>query len=57
MVFKLDYLLLEQIVFSDDLDFCLWEMLQQGGSQQILGCFDFDWNKSSTNNEGFLSGV
>ena len=28
-----DYLLLEHVVFSDDLDFCLcWEMLRQGGS-------------------------
>ena len=30
MVSELDYLLLEHVVFSDDLDFCLWEMLQQG---------------------------
>ena len=29
---ELDYLLLEHVVFSDDLDFCLWEMLHQGGS-------------------------
>ena len=50
MVFELGYLLLEYVVFSDDLDFCLREMLQQGGSYQILRCFDIDWNKSKTNN-------
>ena len=55
MVSELDYLLLKHVVFSDDLDFCLWEMLQQGGSQ-ILGCFDIDWNQGSTNNE-ISSGV
>ena len=38
MVSELDYLLLEHVVFSDDLDFCLREMLQQGGSYQNLGC-------------------
>ena len=32
VVSELDYLLLEHVVFSDNLDFCLWEMLQQGGS-------------------------
>ena len=32
VVSELDYLLLEHVVFSDDLDFYLWEMLQQGGS-------------------------
>ena len=32
VVSELDYLLLEHVVFSDDLDVCLWEMLQQGGS-------------------------
>ena len=32
VVSELDYLLLEHVVFSDDLDFCLWETLQQGGS-------------------------
>ena len=42
VVSELDYLLLEYVVFSDDLDFCLWEMLRQGGSSQILGCFDID---------------
>ena len=30
VVSELDYLLLEHVVFWDDLDFCLWEMLQQG---------------------------
>ena len=50
MVSEPDYLLLEHVVLSDDLDFCLWEMLQQGGSLQILRCFDIDWNKSNTNN-------
>ena len=29
-------------VINDDLEFCLWEILRQGGSQQILGCFDID---------------
>ena len=37
-------------MFSDDLNFCRWEMFQQGGSW-ILGCFDVDWNQGSTNNE------
>ena len=32
VVSELDYLLLEHVLFSDDLDFCLWEMLQQVGS-------------------------
>ena len=32
VVSELDYLLLVHVVFSDDLDFFLWEMLQQGGS-------------------------
>ena len=32
VVSELDCLLLEHVVFSDHLDFCLWEMLQQGGS-------------------------
>ena len=32
VVSELDYLRLEHVVFSDDLDFCLWEMLQQVGS-------------------------
>ena len=27
VVFELNYLLLEHVVFSDDLEFCLWEML------------------------------
>ena len=31
MVSELDYLLLKHVVLSDDLDFCLREMLQQGG--------------------------
>ena len=55
MVSELDYLLLELVVFSDHLDFCLWEMLQQGGSS-ILGWFDIDWNQGSTNDEGSLWG-
>ena len=53
MVSELDYLLLEHVAFSDDLNFCLWQILRQGGSSQILDCFDIDWNKSSPNNEGF----
>ena len=32
VISELDYLLLEHEVFSDDLDFSLWEMLQQVGS-------------------------
>ena len=36
MVSELDYLLLEHVVFSDDLDFCLWEMLQQGGLRFLV---------------------
>ena len=40
MVSELGYLLLEHVVINDDLEFCVWEMLRQGGSQQILGCFD-----------------
>ena len=34
MISEPDHLLLEQVVFSDDLDFCLWEILilHQGGS-------------------------
>ena len=32
VVSELDYLLLEHVVLLDDLDFCLWEMLRQGGS-------------------------
>ena len=55
MVSELDHLLLEHVVFSDDLDFCLWEMLQQGGPY-IPGCFDIDWNQGGTNNE-ISSGV
>ena len=31
-VSELDYLLLEHEVVNDDLEFCLWEMLRQGGS-------------------------
>ena len=55
MVSELDHLLLEHVVFSGDSDFCLWEMLQQGGSWTI-GCFDIDWNQGSTNHE-ISSGV
>ena len=36
MVSELDHLLLEHVVFSDDLDFCLWEMLQQRGALRFL---------------------
>ena len=35
VVSELDYLLVEHVVFLDDLDFCLWEMLQQGGSALV----------------------
>ena len=42
VVSELDYSLLEHVVINDDLEFRLWEMLRQGGSQQILGCFDID---------------
>ena len=36
MVPELDYLLLEHVVFSDDLDFCLWQMLQQGALRFLI---------------------
>ena len=36
MVSELDYLLFEHVVFSDDLDFCLWEMLQQGALRFLV---------------------
>ena len=36
VVSELDYLVLEHIVFSDDLDFCLWEILQQGALNRFL---------------------
>ena len=36
MVSELDYLLLEPVVFSDDLDFCLWKMLRQGALNRFL---------------------
>ena len=36
MVSELDYLLLEYVVFSDDLDFCLWEMLEQGALRFLV---------------------
>ena len=42
VVSELDYLLLEHVVINDDLEFFLWEMPRQRGSQQILGCFDVD---------------
>ena len=32
VVSELDHLLLEDVVFSDDLDFFLWKMLYQEGS-------------------------
>ena len=32
VVSELDYSLLEHVVINDDLEFCLWEMLRQGGS-------------------------
>ena len=36
MVSELDYFVLEHIVFSDDLDFCLWEILQQRALNRFL---------------------
>ena len=36
MVSELDHLVLEHVVFSDDLDFCLWEMLQQGALRFLV---------------------
>ena len=36
MVSELDYFLLEHVVFSDDLDFCLWKMLQQGALRFLV---------------------
>ena len=53
-VSELDYLLLDDVVVSNDLDFCLWKLLQQRGSLQILRCFGIDWNQNNTNNESFL---
>ena len=32
VVSELDYLLLEQVVINDDMEFFLWEMSRQGGS-------------------------
>ena len=32
VVSELDYLLFEHVVFPDNLDFCLWEMLQERDS-------------------------
>ena len=39
MVFELDYLLLEHVVFLDDLNFCHWEMLLQGALNRLLVVF------------------
>ena len=37
MVSKLDYLLLEHVVFSDDLDFCLfWECYSRGALNRFF---------------------
>ena len=36
MVSELDYFLLKHVVFSDDLDFCLREMLRQGVLNRFL---------------------
>ena len=36
MVSELDYFVLEHIVFSDDMDFCLWETLQQRALNRFL---------------------
>ena len=36
MVSELDYFVLEHIVFSDNLDFCLWEILQQRALNRFL---------------------
>ena len=36
MVSELDHLLAEHVVFSDNLDFCLWEMLHQGALNKFL---------------------
>ena len=36
MVSELDFLLLEHVVFSDDLDFCLWEILQQAALRFLV---------------------
>ena len=42
VVSELGDLLLEHVVIDDDLEFCLQDMSRQGGSWQILGCFDID---------------
>ena len=36
MVSRLNCLLLEHVLFSDDLDFCLREMLQQGALRFLI---------------------
>ena len=36
VVSELGYLLLEHVVTSDDLDFCLWDMSRQGGLLVVL---------------------
>ena len=39
MVSELDYSLLKSVVINDDLNFCLREMLRQGGSYRFLVVF------------------
>ena len=48
---RLDYLLLEHVVFSDDLDFCLWEMLQQETLNRFLVVLILIGPRAGTNNE------
>ena len=48
MVSNLDYSPLKSVVINDDLEFCLREMLRQGGSCRFLVGLIFDWNKYST---------
>ena len=39
MVSELDYSLLKSVAINDDLEFCLREMLWQGGSYRLLVVF------------------
>ena len=36
VVSDLDYLLLDHVVFSDDLNFCLWEIYSRGALNRLL---------------------
>ena len=53
VVSELDYLLLEHVVFWDDLGFAFGKCYSRG-ALRFFGCFDIDWNQGRTNNKGFL---